>query len=104
MIILISKMQENSKIMFVPTNGGAAVRISRWNISWNRQACLYLYANSGIGNAVNPIASLLNEEVYDIPATYIVGWRGEPGVHDEPQHKFQGIITQDLFKVLNIKN
>ncbi|NLI90121.1 MAG: phosphonopyruvate decarboxylase, partial [Epulopiscium sp.] len=41
---------------------------------------------------------------YDIPALFVVGWRGEPGIADEPQHKFQGIITEDLFKLLGIKH
>lgn len=45
--------------------------------------------NSGEGNAINPVASLLNDKVYAIPMIFIIGWRGEPGVHDEPQHIFQ---------------
>jgi phosphonopyruvate decarboxylase len=59
--------------------------------------------NSGIGNIVNPVTSLLDEKVYGIPCIYIVGWRGEPqGTSDEPQHIFQGAITLDMFKVLGI--
>ena len=42
--------------------------------------------NSGEGNIINPVASLLNDKVYAIPMMFIVGWRGEPGIHDEPQH------------------
>lgn len=59
--------------------------------------------NSGIGNTVNPVASLLNEAVYAIPALFVVGWRGEPGVKDEPQHVFQGEITLPLMECLDIK-
>lgn len=59
--------------------------------------------NSGIGNAVNPIASLLNEKVYGIPCIFVVGWRGEPGVHDEPQHVFQGEVTLKLLEDLGLE-
>ena len=59
--------------------------------------------NSGLGNAVNPIASLIDEKVYKIPMMFLVGWRGEPGKKDEPQHKKQGLITLELLEVLGIK-
>ena len=58
--------------------------------------------NSGIGNIVNPAASLLNRQVYGIPCIFVIGWRGEPGVHDEPQHIFQGQISEQLLKDLEI--
>lgn len=60
--------------------------------------------NSGEGNIVNPVTSLLNDKVYGIPVIFIVGWRGEPGIHDEPQHVYQGIITRSLLDNLDIKN
>ena len=59
--------------------------------------------NSGEGNVVNPVCSLTNDKVYAIPTIFIVGWRGEPGVHDEPQHIFQGEITLKLLEDLDIK-
>ena len=59
--------------------------------------------NSGMGNAVNPIASLLHDKVYGIPAIFVIGWRGEPGVQDEPQHIFQGQITLGLLEDLGIR-
>lgn len=52
--------------------------------------------NSGEGNIINPVASLLNDQVYAIPVIFIIGWRGEPGVKDEPQHIYQGEITLQL--------
>ncbi len=58
--------------------------------------------NSGIGNIVNPVVSLLNEKVYRIPCVFIVGWRGEPGIHDEPQHIFQGEISKKLLNDIGI--
>ena len=59
--------------------------------------------NSGEGNVINPVASLLNDKVYAIPMIFIIGWRGEPGVHDEPQHIFQGEITLKLLEDMRIE-
>ena len=58
--------------------------------------------NSGEGNIINPIASLLNDKVYAIPVVFIVGWRGEPGTHDEPQHIYQGEVTLKLLEDMDI--
>ncbi len=57
--------------------------------------------NSGEGNIINPVASLLNDKVYAIPI-FIIGWRGEPGIHDEPQHIYQGEVTVKLLEDMNI--
>lgn len=59
--------------------------------------------NSGEGNIINPVASLLNDNVFAIPVIFIIGWRGEPNVKDEPQHIFQGQITLKLLDVMDIK-
>lgn len=59
--------------------------------------------NSGEGNIINPVASLLNDKVYAIPMVFIVGWRGEPGIHDEPQHIYQGEVTVKLLEDMDIK-
>ena len=58
--------------------------------------------NSGEGNIINPAASLLNDKVYAIPMVFIIGWRGEPGVHDEPQHIYQGEVTVRLLEDMDI--
>ena len=58
--------------------------------------------NSGEGNIINPVASLLNEKVYAIPMVFVIGWRGEPGVHDEPQHIYQGEVTVKLLEDMGI--
>ena len=58
--------------------------------------------NSGEGNIINPIASLLNDKVYAIPVIFVIGWRGEPGVHDEPQHIYQGQVTVKLLEDMDI--
>ena len=59
--------------------------------------------NSGEGNIINPVASLLNDKVYAIPCIFIIGWRGEPGIHDEPQHIYQGEVTVKLLEDMDIK-
>lgn len=87
---------------YVPVNEGAAVGLAIGSyLADGKPACVYMQ-NSGIGNTVNPIASLANRDVYGVPILFIVGWRGEPGVKDEPQHVFQGKITCELFDVLTI--
>lgn len=86
----------------VAANEGAAVGLAAGHyIATGHPAMVYMQ-NSGLGNAVNPIASLLNEKVYGIPCVFVIGWRGEPGVKDEPQHIFQGEVTPDLLKLLNL--
>jgi phosphonopyruvate decarboxylase len=59
--------------------------------------------NSGLGNTVNPITSLADPKVYNIPMLLLIGWRGEPGKHDEPQHMKMGEVTLPLLDVLGIR-
>lgn len=59
--------------------------------------------NSGIGNALNPILSLIDEKVYGIPCIFVVGWRGEPGIQDEPQHISQGALTIRLLEDIGVR-
>ena len=58
--------------------------------------CSYCIQNSGLGNTVNPLVSLASPEVYGVPMLLLIGWRGEPGKRDEPQHMLQGQITARL--------
>ncbi len=81
--------------------GNAAALAAGYHLATGKIPAVYLQ-NSGLGNIVNPVASLLHEKVYGIPCLFIVGWRGEPGVHDEPQHIFQGEITLPLLDTLDI--
>jgi len=86
----------------VCANEGGAVGLAAGHfLATGQPACVYMQ-NSGIGNAVNPIVSLLNEKVYGIPCLFVVGWRGEPGVKDEPQHAFQGEITKSLLENIGV--
>lgn len=88
----------------IAANEGAAVGLAAGHYLATKHPALVYMQNSGIGNAVNPICSLLNDKVYAIPVLFVVGYRGEPGVKDEPQHIFQGEITIDLLDSLQIKN
>lgn len=86
----------------IAANEGNAVALAAgYHLATGEVPAVYLQ-NSGLGNVVNPVASLLNSKVYGIPCLFIVGWRGEPGVHDEPQHIFQGEITLPLLDTLDI--
>lgn len=71
-------------------------------LAHNKPALVYMQ-NSGFCKTLNPYTSMLSEDVYGIPALLLVGWRGEPGQKDEPQHKMMGRIMLDLFKVLEIE-
>lgn len=87
---------------YVPVNEGAAVGLAIGTyLGTGHPACIYMQ-NSGIGNIVNPVASLAHADVYGIPILFLVGWRGEPGTKDEPQHVFQGRATCAMFETLEI--
>lgn len=83
-------------------NEGAAVALAAGHYLATGKLALVYMQNSGLGNAVNPITSLTSPEVYNIPIIYLIGWRGTPGVHDEPQHIHQGKITPQLVDILGI--
>lgn len=86
----------------IAANEGNAVALAAgYHLATGKIPVVYLQ-NSGIGNIINPLASLLNEKVYGIPCLFIIGWRGEPGVHDEPQHVFQGEVTLKLLEDMEI--
>ncbi len=82
--------------------GNCAALAAGYHLATGKIPVVYMQ-NSGEGNIVNPAASLLNREVYAIPVVFIIGWRGEPGVPDEPQHTCQGRITKKLLDVLDIQ-
>lgn len=81
--------------------GNALAMAAGYYLGTGQPACVYMQ-NSGLGNVVNPLTSLTDAEVYRIPALLIIGWRGEPGVKDEPQHVKQGRITPQMLDLLNV--
>jgi len=88
---------------FITTNEGAAVALaSGYYLKKNKLPLVYMQ-NSGLGNAINPLVSLVNKKVYSIPMVLIIGWRGMPGIKDEPQHEEMGKITLNFLKIMKIK-
>ena len=86
----------------VAANEGNAVGLAAgYHLATGKVPVVYLQ-NSGEGNIINPVASLMNDRVYGIPCLFIIGWRGEPGVHDEPQHAYQGQVTVKLLEDMDI--
>lgn len=86
----------------ITANEGAAVALAAgYHLATGKAACVYMQ-NSGEGNIINPLASLTDCEVYHIPMLLLIGWRGRPGIHDEPQHVKQGKITTGLLNVMGV--
>jgi len=93
----------NGKHHIIAANeGNCAALAAGYHMATGNIPVVYLQ-NSGEGNIINPVASLLNDNVYAIPCIFIVGWRGEPGIKDEPQHIYQGKVTVKLLEDMNIK-
>lgn len=86
----------------ITANEGAAVAVAAGHYLATREIPMVYMQNSGIGNAVNPLLSLADEKVYSIPMILLIGWRGEPGIHDEPQHVKQGEVTLPLLETMGI--
>ena len=82
--------------------GNCTALAAGYHLATGKVPVVYMQ-NSGEGNIINPVASLLNEKVYAIPVVFIVGWRGEPGIHDEPQHIYQGEVTLKLLEDMGIE-
>ena len=86
----------------IAANEGNCVGLAAgYHLATGKVPMVYMQ-NSGEGNIINPVASLLNDKVYAIPMIFIIGWRGEPGLHDEPQHIYQGEITVKLMEDLDV--
>ena len=86
----------------ITANEGNAVALAMGHYLGTGEPALVYLQNSGIGNTVNPLLSLADPEVYGIPMLMMLGWRGEPGVKDEPQHVKQGRVMTDLLDAMEI--
>lgn len=86
----------------IAANEGNAIGIAAGHYFASRELPLVYMQNSGLGNTVNPLASLADEHVYSVPMLLLIGWRGQPGTGDWPQHKRQGEITPGLLETLHI--
>lgn len=84
----------------IAANEGNCVAIAAGRFLATKEIPLVYLQNSGIGNIVNPVESLT--KIYKIPCIFVIGWRGEPGTKDEPQHLYQGDSTKEMLKTLSI--
>ena len=91
-----------SKNHIIAANEGCAVGLAAGHYFATKTIPLVYMQNSGLGNTVNPLLSLADKAVYSVPLLLVIGWRGEPGVHDEPQHITQGKVTCALLDAMEI--
>ncbi len=93
----------DKKHHIIAANEGNCTAIAAgYHLATGRVPVVYMQ-NSGEGNIINPLASLLNDKVYAIPMIFVIGWRGEPGIHDEPQHIYQGEVTVKLMEDMDVR-
>lgn len=86
----------------ITANEGNAVAVATGYYLATGKIPLVYFQNSGLGNAMNPLLSLVDHSVYAIPMLLMIGWRGEPEKQDEPQHIKQGKILQRQLNILEI--
>ncbi len=91
-----------SKNHIITANEGNAIALASGHYLATGDVAVVYMQNSGLGNCVNPLLSLTDEEVYNIPVLMLIGWRGEPGIKDEPQHIKQGKLTGSLLESMGI--
>lgn len=86
----------------IAANEGNAIAIAAGHYFASTELPLVYMQNSGMGNAINPLVSLADEHVYSVPMLLLIGWRGQPGIGDWPQHELQGEITLKLLDAMHI--
>ena len=91
----------NDRHIIAANEGNAIALATGFHLGTSKIALVYMQ-NSGLGNAINPLLSLADPEVYSIPMLILIGWRGEPGVKDEPQHVKQGKVQLNLLDSINL--
>lgn len=99
---LMDRYGVDGKHHIIAANEGNCTGIAAgYHLATGKVPVVYMQ-NSGQGNVINPVASLLNDKVYGIPCIFVIGWRGQPGIHDEPQHIYQGAVTVSLMEQMDI--
>ena len=94
----------DEKHHIIAANEGNAIGLAAgYHLATGKIPVVYMQ-NSGLGNAANPLISLMDKDVYHMPVLLVIGWRGEPGKHDEPQHVKQGKITLPLLDAMQIRH
>lgn len=103
---LLAKTENNNHEL--SSNEGSSIGMAIGYYLATKKVPLVYLQNSGLGNIINPLISLADKKVFNIPIFFLIGWRGEilkkdKQIKDEPQHRTQGLITPELLKILNIK-
>ena len=99
---LMDRYGVDSKHHIIAANEGNCTALAAgYHLATGKVPVVYMQ-NSGEGNVINPMASLLSDKVYAIPVIFVIGWRGEPGIHDEPQHIYQGEVTLKLMEDMDV--
>ena len=86
----------------IASNEGASVGLAIGHYIGTGSLPLVYLQNSGLGNIVNPLLSLASPEVYGIPMLIMLGWRGQPGEKDEPQHVHQGRVMIQILEDMDV--
>lgn len=97
----ISDTMDERHNIITANEGGAVGLAAGYHLATGKIPVVYMQ-NSGEGNIINPLASLTDKDVYGIPVLLVIGWRGKPGVHDEPQHVKQGKVTLPLLDTMGV--
>ena len=86
----------------IAANEGGAIAVAAGHHLATGEVCGAYLQNSGLGNAINPLVSLADPAVYGIQIVLLIGWRGEPGTRDEPQHARQGETTIAMLEAIGV--
>lgn len=97
----LEQVPEAGQHIISANEGGAVALALGYHLATRKIPLIYLQ-NSGLGNIINPLLSLADTDVYSVPLLLVIGWRGEPGVHDEPQHKKQGRVMLSMLEAMEI--
>lgn len=97
----LESVSQSGQHVITANEGGAVALALGYHLATGKIPLVYLQ-NSGLGNIINPLLSLADAEVYSVPLLLVIGWRGEPGVHDEPQHKKQGRVMLAMLEAMEI--
>lgn len=95
-------VDERAKNHLIAANEGSAMGLAIGHHLATGKLPLVYMQNSGLGNIVNPLLSLASKEVYGIPMLLLLGWRGQPGVKDEPQHVHQGRVMIAMLDAMDV--
>ena len=99
---LCAYVTDHAQNHIIAANEGGAMGVAAGHYLATGQIPVVYLQNSGEGNIINPLASLVDKDVYHIPVLLVIGWRGKPGIHDEPQHVKQGKVTTTLLDAMGV--